>query len=286
VLSRILIKTFASLILVSLFSVGLLVYFQDYLVFPQLRFQRNNPIDQSKIDRPPKNGEIFYLEAVDGTRIQIARQPPTRSSSVSDKRIIVLFHGNGGTIHSFYGYMNSFAAKGFTIYQMEYRGYGGSGGWPSMDLLLSDAELLMQEIAKREGVAPSEITPVGVSLGTGLAATLAAKHQTRALGLISPYTTLKNAGRDRPIIGIFADLMWNDIDTITSISALKATCVTALHGSADQIISYRQSELLQQAYKGSNRFKLLLLPGGDHNSVFWKLEESFLQTLIECYVPY
>ena len=278
---RILKKTFTSLCFISLISIALLIFFQDYLVFPQLKFQRFNPAPLSFYQTPPIGGEIFYLTAADGIKFQVASLSPPPDQG-TPKHVVALFHGNGGTVQRFYSYMEALVKKGFTVYQLEYRGYGASEGWPTIDLLVSDAELMLQEISKREGVPISEIIPFGISFGTGIAAKLAADHQSTALGLVASYSSLKDAGRNRPVIGLFASFMHNDIDSLANISALKSSCVVAAHGVADPIINYGQSEALQTAYRGSSKFVLLLAPEADHNNIFWETEAKFLMALQDC----
>jgi pimeloyl-ACP methyl ester carboxylesterase len=78
------------------------------------------------------------------------------------------------------------------VYLVSYRGYPGSTGRPSEDRLIADAEVIFDSLAARH----ERITVAGKSLGTGIAAALAARRRIEKLLLITPYDSLANVAAD------------------------------------------------------------------------------------------
>ncbi len=75
-----------------------------------------------------------------------------------------------------------------TAYLVAYRGYGASGGAPAQDLLLADAVALYDDVATRHPDA--RIAVMGRSLGSGVAAHLAARRPVEKLVLVTPFDSL------------------------------------------------------------------------------------------------
>jgi hypothetical protein len=151
-----------------------------------------------------------------------------------------------------------------------------------MRALLSDADEVAGYVVDRERIPPEKLLPVGISLGTGLAASIAAHYKTQSLILNAPYSSILSVARSRPFFGWFTPLMWNDLDTTQYIGRLEDTCVIAAHGPHDQIISFDDSKVLEQAYRGSSRYKLLIAPEATHNNAFWLVQHDVERELRAC----
>ena len=63
---------------------------------------------------------------------------------------------------------------------VNYRGYGDSEGKPSAAALRADALLLFDEITQKLNIAPAEVCPMGYSLGSHMAAYVAANRPVAA----------------------------------------------------------------------------------------------------------
>src|SRR5208282_963063 len=79
-----------------------------------------------------------------------------------------------------------FAASGYGLLAVSYRGYGGSTGSPTQTGLMRDGEAAYQE-ARARGYEGDRIVLIGESLGTGVATALATTHEAAALVLDSPF---------------------------------------------------------------------------------------------------
>ena len=73
---------------------------------------------------------------------------------------------------------------------LNYRGYGESEGKPSEAALFADALAVFDALAGRPDVDSSRIVLVGRSLGSGVAAYVAAERAVAAVVLISPYDSM------------------------------------------------------------------------------------------------
>ena len=78
---------------------------------------------------------------------------------------------------------------------VNYRGYGESDGKPSEAALFGDALAVFDALARRPDVDASRIVLVGRSLGSGVAAYVAAERPVAAVVLISPYDSMTAVAR-------------------------------------------------------------------------------------------
>ena len=98
---------------------------------------------------------------------------------------IIYFGGNAERIEtSIVDYKALF--DDFTIYFINYRGYGESTGTPTEDNLFSDAEAIFDLVQQQH----TRITVIGRSLGTGVACHLAANREIHELILVTPFDNL------------------------------------------------------------------------------------------------
>jgi len=81
-----------------------------------------------------------------------------------------------------------------TLYLVNYRGYGGSGGSPTEANLFTDAEKVFDAISSGAGTNSGSnyqsISVIGRSLGSGVACWLASRKPAARLVLITPYDSI------------------------------------------------------------------------------------------------
>ena len=101
--------------------------------------------------------------------------------------VLLYFGGNGENVGQMSGSLRSWLPQR-TSYLLAYRGYGASDGSPAQDLLFADAVALYDEVATRHPGA--RIAVIGRSLGSGVAAYLAAQRMVEKLVLVTPFDSL------------------------------------------------------------------------------------------------
>ena len=100
--------------------------------------------------------------------------------------VILYFHGNAGSLHSWGGVFADFASVPYDLWIMDYRGFGKSEGTLAGESdLQADAQALYD--AAKGRYAEKEMVIYGRSIGTGVASALAAKHPPKMLILETPY---------------------------------------------------------------------------------------------------
>jgi len=101
--------------------------------------------------------------------------------------VVLYFGGNAESIDSMGGPLGTLLPQR-TSYLLAYRGYGASDGAPAQDLLFADAVALYDDVLARHPGA--RIAVIGRSLGSGVAAHLAAQRPVEKLVLVTPFDSL------------------------------------------------------------------------------------------------
>lgn len=175
-------------------------------------------------------------------------------------RALVYFGGNAEDVaRSIPGFAAAF--PGHSLYLVNYRGYGGSGGSPSEAALVADAAAIFDHLQPRH----PEISVIGRSLGSGVAARLASVRDVRRLVLVTPFDSLARvaAGHFRWLpVGL---LMRDRYESASRAPAIRAP-VLAIVAGADEIIPRERSEALIAAFPPA-QVELLRLEGLSHNDV-------------------
>jgi pimeloyl-ACP methyl ester carboxylesterase len=149
----------------------------------------------------------------------------------------------------------------YTVYLVNYRGYGGSSGSPSEAGFYSDALLAYDYFSKRH----STVSVMGRSVGSAVATYLASQRKVERLLLVTPFDSAVNIGkRLYPYLPIGL-IMQERLD-----SAGRAARITAptliVTAADDEIIPKGSTRNLEAAFTGGNAVTVPL-SGVGHNSV-------------------
>lgn len=162
--------------------------------------------------------------------------------------LLVYYHGNAGHVGDRMAKISHFAAAGFGVLALSYRGYGRSKGAPSEKGLYADARSALRHALEKLGTDATRIVIYGESLGTGIATQTAldmAKKGTPVAGLIleAPYTSV--AGRAQEMYP-FIPARWLARDKYHSIDKIAAVgCpVLIFHGEKDTVIPVHHGRAL------------------------------------------
>lgn len=182
--------------------------------------------------------EITLLTA-DGIALSSWYLPPP-----ADRPVILYCHGNGGHIGYRRTRLARFAAEGYGVLLLEYRGYGGNPGLPCEQGLCTDAAAALDFLG-REGIAPGRIALYGMSLGSGVAVQLAACREVGAVILEAPYTSIAAAAQ---VHYPFVPCLWLVRDRFASLAVIERVRAPKLilHGGRDRIVPIRLGRALYE----------------------------------------
>ena len=171
---------------------------------------------------------------------------------------VLYLHGNGENISTQFANVAWLPAQGFNVLALDYRGYGGSQGTPSLAGVQLDIDAAMQTLLERPDVDPQRIIVFGQSLGAALAVHYVAhssfRKSVRAVVLDSPFSDYRLIAREK-LAGFF--LTWpfqwlprmtvdNDFSPVASIEALSPIPVLFIHGEQDLIVPPHHSQRLYE----------------------------------------
>ncbi|NVO30630.1 alpha/beta hydrolase [Hymenobacter lapidiphilus] len=203
--------------------------------------------------------EERWLPTADGTRLHGLLFP---ADSVRSKGLVFYLHGNGGALDSWGEVATTYTRLGYSVFLLDYRGYGKSEGHISSQAqLLADVDTAYQQLTAE--FPESRTVLLGYSLGTGAAAWLAARHHPRLLVLQAPYASMRATARQHypwvPGFVVRYPLATNEV--LPRVSAL----IVIFYGDQDEIISPESTKQLKTLLKPGDEF--IALPGAGHNGM-------------------
>jgi len=184
------------------------------------------------------------------------RSPPNRNAP-----LIVLFHGNGGTIEIRAAKAKTYISAGFGVLLPEYRGYRGNPGSPSETGIYADGRAALA-FAAAQGIAPDHWILLGESLGTGVAVQMATEQRVAALVLEAPYTSIADVAQGHfPFLPVWW-LVRDRFDCVGKIARVGAP-LFVVHGERDGTIPVKFGRALFAAAAGPK--EAMWLPDAEHD---------------------
>jgi fermentation-respiration switch protein FrsA (DUF1100 family) len=260
------------LMLVGAMSLGVW-YFQE-----KITFQPQGPPfpDDSGIEK------VDY-EAADGQRLfaYIVGRPGPRSA------LLIAFHGNADLAIRQVEWAHEITRRtGIAVMLAEYRGYMGLPGRPTYDGSRLDSEAAYRFAVDKLDVSPARIALFGHSLGTAVAAELAARHQPAALVLQSPFTSARDMAA--LIAGRWTtSITWRFVsrvhyDTVDSVREIDSP-VSVAHGERDRVIPVRMGRIVYDAARVKGHW--LSVPSGTHSDLPVRGSDAYWNWLVASLEP-
>lgn len=198
--------------------------------------------------------------------------------------VIVLNKGHKNAIIYFGGNAESMARSSdevarqfpkFTVYLMDYRGYGGSSGKPTEKGLYSDALKLYDTIRKRH----DRISIGGRSLGSGIATYVASKREVYKLALITPFDSIVNVASGMYPAFPVSLLLEDTYDSASRIKNIRAKTFIVI-AEYDTIIVKERTQQLIDAFK-PEQLEVLVIKNRGHNDIssdptYYKVMQTFI----------
>ena len=175
--------------------------------------------------------------------------------------VVFFLHGNAGNLDGWFSNADFYRRLNLDLYMLDYRGYGKSGGRiESQAQLEADVRTAWARIAAR--YAEGKRVIVGRSLGTALAAGLAAELQPELTILISPYESMAALAREH-YRWVPAALLRYPLRTDEALGRVKSP-VLLVHGERDEVIGAQHSARLQRV---APHAEFALISDAGHNDL-------------------
>ena len=241
----------------ALFYVGLVAMvwrFQDQIVFQPPRGIAQTNVAARQVHYRTSDGlELFAYVVGHCTE----RAP-----------LVLAFHGNADVARWLVPWANEVVQRtGACVMLPEYRGYDGAPGRPTYAASAYDARAALDYARDSLHVGADRLVLFGHSLGTAIAAELAAVAAPRSLVLQAPFSTARAIATRSftlAVTGLWSIISHVHFDTLARVRALSSP-VWVAHGDRDIVIPARMGRAVFQA--AARKGELLIIPGAGHNDV-------------------
>ena len=173
------------------------------------------------------------------------------------KGVVLYFHGNKENIERYAPAAPQFNKRGYEVWMIDYPGFGKSTG-EFTEQRLYDWAMVFYRLARAKYGADSIIL-YGKSLGTGIAAQLATRVNSKALILEGPYYSIPSIFASWAPIYPWENMIKFKIPTGEYLKQVSVP-VTIFHGTSDYTIPYWNAKKLS-----CNDF--VTIEGGAHNNL-------------------
>lgn len=223
--------------------------------------------------------EDVWLDTEDGLRLHAWLIPAPK-----ERGVLLFFHGNAGNISHRIDSIRIFRELGLSVLIVDYRGYGQSDGRPTEQGTYLDAQAAWNWLRDARGVPPERIVIFGRSLGSAIAAWLAARERPAAVILESAFTSAPDLAADlMPWLPV-RWLLRFDYDTRTAVARFKSP-VLVVHSRQDEIVHFAHGEAV---FAAAPEPRYLLTIQGGHNDGFIHSRTEYergLQDFLDRYLP-
>lgn len=193
--------------------------------------------------------EDVYLTSSDNTKLHAWWIPNNRA-----KFTFLAFHGNASNIANRAPAYEFLHATPANVFALEYRGYGHSEGTPSEASLYQDADAAYQYLVHTKSIDPRFIISYGQSLGSAVAANLAARRQVAAVILEAPFPSASALARKLfwflPGIEL---LVHNQFNTTANLNKSFAP-ILIVHCTQDPVIPYQFGQAVYDSAPNPKQF--------------------------------
>lgn len=256
-----------NLLVIYLLGAMALYFLQDYILFHPVRLDRSEAytFPQAHTDISIPLNEKDTLNLID-----------VPSDSTLKKGIVLYFHGNKRNISWYARYIPSFTKKGYEVLMIDYPGFGKSTGKLTEKKLYEWARYVYNIASKK--FAADSIIIYGKSMGTGIAAELAAARDCKRLILETPYYDFPAVVSHYLPIYPVKYMLHYELPTHEYVQQVKAP-ITIFHGTSDWVVPYSNTKRLMPLLKQSD--EVITIEGGSHNNLYdYRLTHYKLDSLL------
>lgn len=195
-------------------------------------------------------------------------------------RTVVYLHGNGSDLGSITPLAGLFARRGLGFAAVEYPGYGPAAGQRISQAAILDACRDGLDHLRSGGLTAAETVLVGESLGSAVAAHLAADGELRGEGtgrlvLISPFTSM--TAMVQRVVRVFPRWFVPDRWETETLTDRIDVPTLLVHGSEDSVVPPTMSRVLAERIPGARR---VVVEGRNHNDL-WEEPSDCLDAVVD-----
>ncbi|ABW66871.1 alpha/beta hydrolase [Desulfosudis oleivorans] len=198
--------------------------------------------------------------------------------------VILFFHGNGETVVDYADTGGLYTAMDINFLAVDYRGYGWSGGSPTVSAMLADSRAAFrfarQWLGEKGYTGPWIV--MGRSLGSACALELAARHETDINGLVIE----SGFAHTLPLLRLLGvDVEASGITESEGLGNLaKIACwskpLLVIHAASDHIIPLSEGKALLDACPAPVK-RMIRIDQADHNTIFYYGSEAYMSGIKE-----
>ncbi len=242
------------IVLIVLFYVllmGVFYFFQDYFFFrPEILptdFEYHYPFPFEELD----------FDMPDGGKVNAIYFKVPNS-----KGVVYYLKGNSRSIKGWGKFAKDYLSNGYDFFMMDYRGFGKSKGKRDEQRLYMDSQFIYDWLLRR--YKEENLVVFGRSLGSGIAAWVAANNHPRLLILDSPYYSFYHNIRRYLFFLPLKWLLRYNIRTDRYLMDVECP-IHIIHGTKDRLFPIYQSEQLLKLKPG--QITLYRIEGAGHNDL-------------------
>ncbi|HID82394.1 MAG TPA: alpha/beta hydrolase [Chromatiales bacterium] len=149
----------------------------------------------------------------------------------------------------------------YTVYLLNYRGYGGSSGKPTESSLYDDALHIYDEIKPNHNT----ISVIGRSLGSAVATYLASARDVQKLVLVTPFDSIRKIAQQVFWMYPMSLLLKDQYDSYLNVEKINADTLVVIAGN-DGIIPRESSDNLVAMFN-QDQLSVVVIKDATHNSI-------------------
>ena len=196
---------------------------------------------------------------------------------------ILYFHGNGEEVGDHEWIAQYYMERGINLFVADYRGYGLSGGRPTITNLVRDSHAIFRGfkgVIEKEGFGPGFFV-MGRSLGSFSTMEIAYHHQDELRGVIIESGSANNFRR---LWGYLGDGERENLLRSNFLNKDKIRSVhiptRIIHGEYDQILPVQEGLELYESSVAQDK-EILIVAGADHNDLMIRGQREYFGKIEE-----
>ena len=230
----------------------------------KLVFYPNKSNDSTTPDAYGLEYNDVTFQTEDGLNLNGWFVPGKKTSPDDNLHTLLWFHGNAGNINRRLDNIKMLHDRvPANVFIIDYRQFGKSEGKISEQGTYLDAKAALSYLHSRKDINNEKIIFFGRSLGSAVAVDLAVKEKCCALILETPFTSIKEMGKELyPFLFMSLHFLRTKYDSLSKISKIKVPTLI-MHGDKDELVPIEQGKILYEEANDPKEF--YTIPGAMHN---------------------